>query len=107
MVLGFSQQAWRNPADRHRHRDSPFLVHRVASGVGPHVYGLTAAPPPPSSLYALYESGPVLLSMCAFFHLGPAAKFLTRTLPPLQIVSLSLCCHATSSVTIVGFARAV
>ena len=64
-------------------------------------------PPPPSSLYALYESGPVLLSMCAFFHLGPAAKFLTRTLPPLQIVSLSLCCHATSSVTIVGFARAV
>ena len=47
MVPGFSQQAWRNPADRHRHRDSPFLVHRVASGVGPHVYGLPAPPPPP------------------------------------------------------------
>ena len=93
MVPGFSQQAWRNPADRHRHRDSPFLVHRVASGVGPHVYGLPAAPP--SSLYALYESGPVLLSMCAFFRVGPAAKFLTRTLSPsancLSFFVLSCC----------------
>lgn len=93
-----------NPADRHRHRDSPFLVHRVASGDGPHVYGLPAAPT--SLLYALYESGPVLLSMCAFFHLGPAVKFLSRTLSP-SANCLSLCCHAASSVTIVGFARAV
>lgn len=52
-------------------------------------------PPPPSSLYALYESGPVLLSMCAFFRLGPAAKFLTRTLSPsancLSFFVLSCC----------------
>ena len=42
---------------------------------------LRFAPRPPPSLFTLYESGPVLLLMCAFFHLGPAVKFLTRTCP--------------------------
>ena len=62
----------------------------------------------PSSDFTFYESRPVLLSMHVLLHLGPGVKFLTRTLSPLQIVALSLCCHATpAAVTIVGFPRAL
>ena len=55
---------------------------------------LRFAPRPPPSLFTLYESGPVLLLMCAFFHLGPAVKFLTRTCPLCNCLSFLVlsCC---------------
>ena len=38
----------------------------------------------PSSYLTVYYNGPVLLSMCAFFLLGPGLKFFTRTLSPSE-----------------------
>ena len=104
----FVQQAWQNPVDRHRHRHSPFQAHRVVSGDGPLVYEL----PPSPFIFTLHliwkwPSSTFNVWILPLGPLGPAVKFLTRTCPPLKIVSLSLCCHATASVTIVGFPRAV